>query len=907
MSQPRPKSLAELVRERWSAAGNPGGPDIADLLGPHGGRSLVEVADAAIADAEERWERSLPARLDDYLTQFPELRQNSDACRGLLMAECSRRPGERVDRLRAELHARLPHLADEIDAVLELVELMRSAAGEAAVEASRHTLEVGSTIGKYRLVEWLGAGAFGEVWCAWDGQLERYVALKLLHIHAGASPAQDDLALQRVLAEAQAAAALDHENIVKVHAAGRLADPRGSHLHCYIDCQLVGDPAPTPGDRKRIRPGRTLAQYADRALPPPIAARIIRDVARGVAAAHARGIVHRDIKPSNILLTAADKPLITDFGLSIALPPEPARDGAAPGPRDGLTITAHSGRVTGTPSFMSPEQARGEHATPASDIYSLGATLRYLLLGKPPFEPSGRLHADPRWDIIEQVRRGEPPPLGRLAPGLSPDLVAICHRAMAREPQERYITAQSFADDLDAFLNHRPTIARPPGIIRAAALATRRHRALALLSAAFVMLAAVGLWQYVVSVGRERDRARAAEALARSQLAETERARASTESINLFLQDVVSAAQPGVLGVNVTVPQAVRFAARSISGRFAGDPLIEADVRATVGETYARLADRDLAKQQLQRAIELRRTNLGPDAGPTIYAEHMLAMEAWDGSPGENEVRALRALLERARSSLGDEHSTTLIMRVDTATAIALSHGFAEAAEMFESALASLDRKGEQNSQTALAALRYLATIRGYLHETDASLALTRSLVERQIRAAGEASFPAGAAMFEYATSLSQAGRHAESAEWYRRSLSVLEPLLPTGHPETFAIASGYAGLLAGHLDRAQEGLDRFKPHFDAFVARPDHDEFPIASGREVLGVCYLRLGRFAEAEAELLNARRRYVELMKSEQNSMVRKIDRFLAETYRGLGQPERAEEHARKAGNPPGDKGR
>ncbi len=274
--------------------------------------------------------------------------------------------------------------------------------------------EIGSVLGgRYRLVELLGQGGMATVYRATDAQLGRDVAVKVLRPEYGRDP--DFIARFRL--EAQSVASLSSPNIVIVHDFGM--DTAGP----YIVMDLV--------------PGEDLATVLRRVgtLPPTQAARIASEVARALAAAHARGIVHRDIKPGNILLAKDGRVLVTDFGIARALAEAQ------------MTLP---GMTMGSVQYMSPEQARGEPATERSDIYSLGVVLFEMLAGRRPFEGDSAA-------AIAVARLTPPVPMpSSYRAGIPPVLEAICRKAMAIDPAERFQTATAMAAALDDEIADRP-------------------------------------------------------------------------------------------------------------------------------------------------------------------------------------------------------------------------------------------------------------------------------------------------------------------------------------------------------------------------------------------------------------------------------------------------------------------
>ena len=270
--------------------------------------------------------------------------------------------------------------------------------------------EIGTVLGgRYRLVELLGQGGMATIYRARDNQLERDVAVKVLRPEYGADPDFID----RFRHEAQAAASLNHPGIVAVHDYG--TDPAGP----YIVMEVIE--------------GEDLSTIIRRtgALPPRAAARLVAQAARAVAAAHDRGIVHRDIKPGNLLVARDGRVKVTDFGIARALS------------ESALTLP---GTTLGSVHYFSPEQARGEMATPASDIYSLGIVLYELLTGRRPWT------GDTAAAIATARLTGAVPSPSAAHGGIPPTLEAIDRKALAPNPDERFASAAEMAEALESFL-----------------------------------------------------------------------------------------------------------------------------------------------------------------------------------------------------------------------------------------------------------------------------------------------------------------------------------------------------------------------------------------------------------------------------------------------------------------------
>ncbi len=308
--------------------------------------------------------------------------------------------------------------------------------------------------GDYELLEEIARGGMGVVWKARQSTLKRDVALKM--IRAGALATAEEVA--RFHREAEAAANLQHPNIVAIHEVG---EHDGQH---YFSMDLVI--------------GRNLAAtVAEGPLAPQRAARYVKIIAEAIHFAHQRGTLHRDLKPQNVLIDAADQPRITDFGLAKIM-------------TDDSRLT-QSGIVMGSPSYMPPEQAAGRPGDigPASDVYSLGAMLYELLTGRPPFRGATAMAT------LHDVLESEPAAPRKLKTDIPPALETICLKCLEKSPSARYPTARALAEELDRFLNGEPIQARPASVVRKAVSWARRHPgALSALAVLVIVTLAFGVF-----------------------------------------------------------------------------------------------------------------------------------------------------------------------------------------------------------------------------------------------------------------------------------------------------------------------------------------------------------------------------------------------------------------------------
>jgi WD40 repeat protein/tRNA A-37 threonylcarbamoyl transferase component Bud32 len=410
--------------------------------------------------------------------------------------------GEGVDR--EQLLARHPELADELRSYFagsdELARLGRLTGPEhergqapafppapALPETSwlggarREQAGKARHVGDYELLEQIGQGGMGVIYKARQRKLQRLVALKMIRPDRLASPAD----VLRFRSEAEAAASLDHPNIVPIYEVGEHAGEN------YFSMKLIE--------------GGSLAQHLPRlAADLPAGAELLAAVARAVHYAHQRGVLHRDLKPANILLDAQGRAHVTDFGLAKRL-----------GPRAAGESLTQQGMIVGTPDYMAPEQAASTAGvSTAADVYSLGAILYELLTSRPPFR------AETPLDTLVQLREREPVSPRSLNRRVDRDLETVCLKCLHKGPHQRYPSAEALAEDLERWRRGEPIEARPVSRRERALKWVRRRPALAALAALLVLVFLAGFagvswqWRRAAVFARTKQRTSYARAIA---------------------------------------------------------------------------------------------------------------------------------------------------------------------------------------------------------------------------------------------------------------------------------------------------------------------------------------------------------------------------------------------------------
>ena len=687
-----------------------------------------------------------------------------------------------------------------------------------------------SSIAGYRIVGLLGEGGMGVVWEAEQERPNRRVALKVMR----RDHRVDDLHRRLFLREAETLARLKHPNIAAIYASGHTEDG-----HDYFAMELVQ--------------GRTLGQWlAER---PPLLdseelglrLHLFRTICDAVHYAHQRGVIHRDLKPANIIVTDAPETIsghssgsglptvkILDFGLARIVDANVA-----------ASQVSEIGMIKGTLQYMSPEQARGDVAAidVRTDVYALGIILYEMLTGRRPYEVNRAALAE----AVRVICEDKPLPLRESWSGVrkpDPDLETIVNKALEKEADRRYGSAAALADDVGRYMDSQPIQARPPSAAYQLRKMVQRNRLAAGFAATLLLLvvafAAVATVQ-ARAVARQRDRA------------EAEAAKA--QAVNQFMRETLSAANPWGAGYNVSVVEALDQATKKISSSFTGQPLVEAEVRHTIGNAYNNLGRYDRAKPLLEAAAETRTSLLGRNDPETIESLAALAQLAWRDSRFDEAITRTRELLDLRRRVFGDPSSEVGV---------------------------TLDFFGR------------LLTDAGHYEEADRTI---KDALAMSLELHGEESVEV-ASCYQSQAVLEQLWRqdYALAEELSRKELAIRRAVHPTDTLETSSALNniGIFVMLQGRLEEAAslltEDVDMIRR-----LAGDRHPE--LAKGLENLGNVYYRLGNYdrtLELLGQVITIRR---EVLGDDSPEVARTLTN-MGTVYRKAGDLEKAESSLREA---------
>ena len=702
--------------------------------------------------------------------------------------------------------------------------------------------------GDYELLEEIGRGGQGVVYRARQRSLNRTVALKVIGLgHFASTPH-----LKRFRQEAEAAARLEHSQIVPIYEIG---ERDGA---CYFSMKFID--------------GGQLDQFIKREqMTPKSAAELLSKIARTVQFAHEHGILHRDIKPGNILLDRNGDPHLTDFGLARLIESD-------------STLT-NSFDVLGTPSYMSPEQAAGQtkELTAASDIYSLGAVLYHMLAGEPPFAGGST------YETIRMVLESEPRNPRLRNSTVDVDLAAICLKCLEKDPAKRYPTTQALTHDLERWLHHQPISARPANALTRTRKWFRRNRTTTVLIACLLGLVALTvalawIWQLRSQAMMKAEMATLIQGLVEYPKAEAQVHRVSPEADPAAVQEKTCAQLGKQLGVD---PKLLREKLPRFADEVRNAPNIDAYERANasyVTRDYVdaeRLALQAATEAQQMRPIDSKRlfaslTLAGLSAHRAIQYERATEhfkeaekltnrdrnLEEWvtlqheiadllvaQGNYGDAE-KLIRGVIEVRARILGPEHPDTLDSRDRLIYALTRQSKFAEAEAEARGAIKLREQVlGPEHVDTTTSRY-YLADVLVSEGKNTEAESLYRQMIPLIENTLGVGHQRALIARLGLATALAAQGKHVEAEPLYRQVIRLDEKVYGPQDPDTLGARQNLATTLqAEHKYSEAEAEYRDVITLQQKLIGPAHPD--TLTSRNNLADCLDEEGNFVEAETE--------------------------------------------------------
>ena len=736
------------------------------------------------------------------------------------------------------------------------------ASNGALTDRPDETME-GRRIGPYKILRELGHGGMGAVYLAVrdDDQFKKRVAIKLIR-----RGMDTDSIIRRFRHERQVLAALDHPNIARLLDGGTTADGLPYLVLEYVEGQPFGEYC----DRHQLTTVERL--------------QIFRQVAAAVHYAHQNLVVHRDLKPGNILVTPDGTPKLLDFGIAKILNPEISGQTIDP------TLTAMK---LMTPGYASPEQIRGETITTASDVYSLGVILYELLTGHRPYhvsshaaheiarivceeEPPKPSSAVTRIEIIpnrdenekvtitpEQVARARNEQPEKLRRRLAGDLDSIVLMALRKEPKRRYASVEQFSEDLRRYLDGLPVVASRDTFAYRSTKFMRRHKT----GVAATMLAALSL---ITGTGIAVWQAR----LAARQRDEARLEKAKAESINSFLQELLSFSSPQLYLPNaqkdheVTIKDVLDATGPLIESELADQPEVKASIQRTIGDSYRGLGQLELAESYIRQALEGDLKLYGENHSETVKSMAALASLMSAGKGNKGDSASPEALYQKLIPIYRKQHQEG---RVDTNGFVTVLNDYSiwvrfrgklkEAEALLREALelaANLPNK--DRGQRAVIKLN-LALVRADQGDLAEAVQMNRAAIGEYRQIPGRELPEFGITLASLGDELTTLNQLAEADAVLREAETSLRKLVSETHPFISTVLCFQANLLyrKGDYTNAEKTVRKSIELFHRAGAEA-HQHY--ATALTTLGLILNRTGRTVEAEStlrEALNVRTRF------------------------------------------------
>jgi serine/threonine protein kinase len=752
---------------------------------------------------------------------------------------------------------------------------------------------------RFRVLRPHDKGALGEVFVARDEELPREVALKQIQERHADNPESR----ARFVLEAEVTGGLEHPGIVPVYGLGKYADGRPFYAMRFIKGDNLKEAIKRFHEQEVPSRGRKSQEISsERNVQFRQLLRRFIDVCNAIAYAHSRGVLHRDLKPGNIMLGKYGETLVVDWGLAKVGIREDFESGK---PVDEPTLRPQSssghaqtvmGTTIGTPAFMSPEQAVGQldQLGPASDIYSLGATLYVLLTGRPP------ITGEDVGAVLARARRGDFLAPAQAKAGVPLALDAICRKAMALKPGDRYASAQDLAGDIEHWLADEPVSAFRDPLRERLARWARRHKTLVTSSVAagVVILLALAAGLVLSHQAKERETVlrlvaenEERQALAARALAE-QKEKEATEFAN-FLRDLFLTSDPVGLqisgfsgkkrpGPDTPARDLLQLGVDKIQGALANAPLARASVLDSLGNVYCSLALTEQAERLVIEASEIRKREHADELEMAASQQSLGLVRFYKGEFDEAED-LFRATLATRRNSLASDD----LKIADTSIYLA---GVLAAKSITD----RLETRFDEIESLLETVLRIRTTRLGEDHRDVGVCYLYSGLIQldRGKQLQGIASIQRGLeslhapgltteTIMDYAKStlLWKTGKYEEALVIFKRVRDRAEDWLGRDHPFTLVARGAYAGELH-RLGRDDEAMKDIREVLEAVKRTPFRYHPKVLDGLIPAADYEFSKQRYAEADSMYREA---LVIAQRAKNQTKVQELSRKIDETAR------------------------
>ena len=786
-----------------------------------------------VADQRRRCAQGKPFAAEQYLDHNPSLAADADAALDIIYNEKLLRQGAGETPSLDEFIRRFPQFAKQLQTLFEVEQWIGDddpmAVSELLTENGRderkpdrtQTMNMPSASAdvladgaadhessRYHVLRSHARGGLGEVFVAQDEELGREVALKEIRTQH----ADDPINRARFLQEAEITGRLEHPGIVPIYGLNTYKDGRPYYAMRFIQGESLKQAI-----QRFHSPGANREQAGRQAVELRQLLKHFQDSCHAIAYAHSRGIIHRDIKPDNIMLGEFGETLVVDWGLAKEYGESEETDAndETPSPNpDGPNELTQTGAVLGTPAYMSPEQAAGHlnDLKPSSDVYSLGATLYSLLTGTAPFR-NGDV-----FSILDQVGRGEFTPPRQVNRAVPAPLDAICRKAMALHPHDRYQSAEDLSADIDCWLADEPVIAYKEPLLSRFARWRRKHRALvtgfSALVVALLLAAVVGTWMLSVEQTKTAETQtklnRQQTQTLKAQKAELEEKDAKVKAldrakkISSYLFGVLRSPDPtkNINAHDIRVGAVLDDAERNVEVDFKDDPLTRAAILNELALTWYNLGVPIKAVTLYERSWKIRKNTLGPNDPETLETMRLLGRALTYVGRSREAIPLLEDCLQRMQQNTSTDHPKVLAAVNDLGTAHHHVHQYDRAIPLFEKSLQQHQRKLGPDHQATLNTQAHLAHSYNGAGQSEKARKLAEEAYQ-SLKAANGADHPDTLfAMLTLAQSYAAQRDYDEAVPLLQKNLHLRQKRLGHKHRDTVTTMS--------HLGRAYMSLRRY-------------------------------------------------------------------------------------------------
>ncbi|HZW32297.1 MAG TPA: tetratricopeptide repeat protein [Isosphaeraceae bacterium] len=735
--------------------------------------------------------------------------------------------------------------------------------GDAEATASSTSSSSGRAGGRFRIVRFHREGGLGRVYLARDEELGREVALKEIRPD---KVAEAHLRGRFVL-EAEINGGLEHPGIVPVYSLGTYDDGRPFYAMRFVEGDSLKEAIETYHN-EHPRPDPSAIEFRK------LLGRFI-DVCEAIAFAHSKGVLHRDLKPHNVMLGRYGETLLIDWGLAKATG---RREPAGPEAAVEATLVPPSGSgheptlgVIGSPAFMSPEQAAGavESLGPATDVYGLGAILFALLTGEAPVE-GGAIE-----EVLDRVRRGAIRSPRSLNPSIPRALEAVCLKALATEPKDRYPTALALAEEIEHWLADEPVTAYVEPMLARVRRWSRRHQRLVtgataagLVAAAalIVITAVISTWnqrlettiqklatanqtilRYNEQITRQNHELEESNANLKQARAEAERERDQAKEVTELLVTSFRRPDPARDGKDVKAAEVLDQAVKDLAGRPKMAPLTRATILTAVSETYRGLGLVAPSVATSEEALAIRRRELGEAHLGTLEAMNNLAGAHLAAGRLQSGLSLFEQILEARRLKQGEDHPDTLDAINNLGLAYHEAGQLDRAIPLLEQAHKAARAKLGNDHRDALSVANNLARAYQDAGRLDRAIPLFEQTLELRRAKQGEDHPDTLMSMHNLASVYAIAGQNGRAIPLLERTLKARMVKLGEDHPDTLQTINNLAVSYgeSGQFDRAYPLMEQV---LKVRLAKLGEDHPATLTAMSNLAGAYLRSGRLDQA-----------------------------------------------------------